>query len=186
MNSQGDVCGVQKAGGVAISAAQLLRCMRIAAGQATKLTDALRGVVRAHNATRLASRVRRHKPGDAALASAGFELGAKLDSEAEAPPEYLACAGDDDGVDEPPANDEVDWDHAEPAVSFPFAGPLCPVGAAAAVSADGDISMPAASSPRTAVRTPSQNMPCSPRENPDMADAASPAGRVCRAGRAGC
>ncbi len=151
MNSQGDVCGVQKAGGVAISAAQLLRCMRIAAGQATKLTEALRGVVRAHNATRLAGRVRRHKLRDAPLASAGFELGAKLASEADAAPEYLAVADDDaDAMDEPPADGEAGWDHAEPATTFPFAGPLRPAGAGAGVE-DEEADVPAAHSRHTAV-----------------------------------
>jgi hypothetical protein len=146
INSQRDVCGVQKAGGIAISAAQLLRCMRIAATQAVKLTDKLREVVRNHEAARLASRVRRHRHGDSAqILPSSFVLGAKLPGEQSAAaaaaagaaggqadameasaPAYLAADSDGDDVSDADAG----WDMVEPAHgSFPFSGPLRPTAA---------------------------------------------------------
>ncbi len=149
INSQRDVCGVQKAGGIAISAAQLLRCMRIAATQAVKLTDRLREVVRTHETARLASRVRRHRHGDAAqMLPSTFVLGAKLPGEqpAAAPatgdadgpadameasaPAYLAADSDGDDESDGAEAGAADWDMVEPARgSFPFSGPLRPVAA---------------------------------------------------------
>ncbi len=144
INSQRDVCGVQKAGGVAISAAQLLRCMRIAATQAVKATDQLRAEVQAHAKARLSGRVRRHRPGDAPVQPpSGFVLGALLPGEQQESAAgasamdadaYLKEPGEDE---EPGAEDEgrdaaedTPWDMVEPAASFPFSGPLLPAAAA--------------------------------------------------------
>ena len=132
VNAQRDVCGVHKAGGVAISADQLLRCVRIAAQQAVTLIAALQETVAGHRAARLAGRVRRHRQA-VPEPTPGFVLGARLEPDGGArpadAPAYLAAGAESDGeaVDDAAPS----WDDVAPAVAFPFAGPLLPASASA-------------------------------------------------------
>lgn len=49
MNSQGDVCAVQKGGGVGVSSSEIMRCLRIAAAKAQSITETLKKAVRYTN-----------------------------------------------------------------------------------------------------------------------------------------
>jgi len=129
VNAQRDVCSVHKAGGVAISSDQLMRCVRIAAQQAVSSITTLQETVAAHSAARLAGRVRRHRE---ALPTPGFVLGARLEDDSGAgvaqDPAYFAGSGESDG-DEIGGAAAPSWDDVAPAVAFPFAGPLLPASA---------------------------------------------------------
>jgi hypothetical protein len=160
INAQRDVCGVQKAGGQAISAPQLLRCMRVAAAQAVKLTDQLRAVVAAHAAARLSGRVRRHRP--AAAAPPSFLLGGQLPGEPLAGADAMDADGaaylaepDEEEEEEEAAqgagSERADWDMLEPAGgSFPFTGPLHPGAARGGAGDDADADAQAAPARRPA------------------------------------
>jgi hypothetical protein len=120
---------VHKAGGVAISADQLLRCVRIASQQAVALIAALQETVAAHRAARLAGRVRRHRESAAAPTPSGFVLGAKLDTDgggAANVPAYFAGGESDADEDDASGDAAPSWDDVAPAAAFPFAGPLLP------------------------------------------------------------
>lgn len=117
LNEQGDVCGLHKAGGAALGAPQLLRCLRIAEKQAAQLASLLKEAVRLHSVAALSGRVRRHRLGPAAPSP--FVLGARL--EGEEAPAYLALPADA----MPEAPDEQPCDAMEEeGGSFPFTGPL--------------------------------------------------------------
>lgn len=45
VNSQGEICAVQKGGGVGVSANELMRCIRIAAAKAQSITETLKKAV---------------------------------------------------------------------------------------------------------------------------------------------
>jgi exosome complex component RRP45 len=45
VNTHGEVCGVQKGGGVGVSASELMRCLRLASTKAAVLTETLKKVV---------------------------------------------------------------------------------------------------------------------------------------------
>lgn len=45
VNAQGDICAVQKGGGVGVSASELMRCIRIAAAKAQSMTETLKKAV---------------------------------------------------------------------------------------------------------------------------------------------
>ena len=124
VNAQRDVCGVHKAGGMAISSDQLTRCVRIAAQQAVSSIATLQETVAAHSAARLVGRVRRHRE---ALPTPGFVLGGRLEGDSSArgeqAPAYFAGSEESDG-DEIGAAAAPSWDDVAPAVAFPFAGPL--------------------------------------------------------------
>lgn len=66
VNPHGEVCAVQKADGVGLDRDQLMRCVRIATGTAENLAGRLKEALRAHDAARVAARVRRRVggPGD--------------------------------------------------------------------------------------------------------------------------
>jgi hypothetical protein len=128
VNARRVVCGLHKAGGVAITADQLLRCVRIASQQAVALIAALQETVAAHRAARLAGRVRRHREATAAPTPSGFVLGAKLDTDgggATDVPAYFA-GGESDANEDDAGDAAPSWDDVAPAVAFPFAGPLIP------------------------------------------------------------
>ena len=138
VNAQRDVCGVHKAGGVAISSDQLMRCVRIAAQQAVSSIATLQETVAGHRAARLAGRVRRHRE---ALPTPGFVLGARLGDDSDArgaqqAPAYFA-GGEDSDAEDFGGVAAPSWDDVAPAVTFPFAGPLLPASASKG-GADGD------------------------------------------------
>lgn len=45
INSQGEICAVQKGGGVGVSASEVMRCLRIAAAKAQSMTETLKKAV---------------------------------------------------------------------------------------------------------------------------------------------
>jgi exosome complex component RRP45 len=45
INSQGEICAVQKGGGVGVSASELMRCIRIASAKAQSITETLKKAV---------------------------------------------------------------------------------------------------------------------------------------------
>jgi hypothetical protein len=63
LNPHGELCAAQKADGVGLDRDQLMRCVRLAAGRAEDLAQALKAALKAHDAARVAARVRRAGPG---------------------------------------------------------------------------------------------------------------------------
>lgn len=60
VNTHGEVCGVQKGGGVGVSASELMRCLRLASTKAAVLTETLKKVVEVHETERAQRKIRRH------------------------------------------------------------------------------------------------------------------------------
>jgi len=60
INKHGEVCGVQKGGGVGVSASELMRCLRLASTKAAVLTETLKKVVEVHETERAQRKIRRH------------------------------------------------------------------------------------------------------------------------------
>uniref|UniRef100_A0A1D1XNM4 Protein ECERIFERUM 7 n=1 Tax=Anthurium amnicola TaxID=1678845 RepID=A0A1D1XNM4_9ARAE len=60
MNSNGDVCTVQKAGGVGLMSSEIMRCLRIASVKAAEITHKIREAVDAYNEKRLLRPIKRH------------------------------------------------------------------------------------------------------------------------------
>ncbi|CAK9877850.1 unnamed protein product [Sphagnum jensenii] len=60
INTHGEVCGVQKGGGVGVSASELMRCLRLASTKAAVLTETLKKVVEVHETERAQRKIRRH------------------------------------------------------------------------------------------------------------------------------
>lgn len=62
MNTHGDVCAVQKGGGVGVSQSEIMRCFRVAAMKASDITAKLKEVVEAHEIERAQRKIKRHRP----------------------------------------------------------------------------------------------------------------------------
>eukprot|EP00897_Mesotaenium_endlicherianum_P003395 jgi/Mesen1/3083/ME000183S02134 len=60
VNAHGEICAVQKGGGVPVTSSEILRCARIAANKALDITDTLKQAVEKHAADRQARKVKRH------------------------------------------------------------------------------------------------------------------------------
>ncbi|CAM6021921.1 unnamed protein product [Sphagnum balticum] len=60
VNTHGEVCAVQKGGGVGVSASELMRCLRLASTKAAVLTETLKKVVEVHETERAQRKIRRH------------------------------------------------------------------------------------------------------------------------------
>lgn len=60
INSQGEICAVQKGGGVGVSASEVMRCLRIAAAKAQSMTETLKKAVEIHEIERAQRKIRRH------------------------------------------------------------------------------------------------------------------------------
>ena len=136
MNVHKDVCGIQKAGGVGVSPQHLLDCMQQAAISTQRTNSVLRAAIKRHDQERLASRVRRHKGGEAPDTAM---------PPVPPPPTYVdvdvPMSGPDEPADEQPVHVAADWDvPGVPMGSFPFRGPLHPDRAVADMQAglDGD------------------------------------------------
>ncbi|KAG0610823.1 hypothetical protein M758_7G094400 [Ceratodon purpureus] len=61
INSQGEICAVQKGGGVGVSASELMRCIRIASSKAQSITETLKKAVEVHEIERAQRKIRRHR-----------------------------------------------------------------------------------------------------------------------------
>ncbi|KAF8067289.1 RRP45A [Scenedesmus sp. PABB004] len=70
VNPHGEVCGWQMAEGIGLDAAQMMRCVRLAAARAPELAAALQQALQAHELARVQARVRRHTGAAAAAAAA--------------------------------------------------------------------------------------------------------------------
>lgn len=62
MNTHGDVCAVQKGGGVGVSQSEIMRCFRVAAMKAADITAKLKDAVEAHEIERAQRKIKRHRP----------------------------------------------------------------------------------------------------------------------------
>lgn len=62
MNTHGDVCAVQKGGGVGVSQSEIMRCFRVAAMKAADVTAKLKDAVEAHEIERAQRKIKRHRP----------------------------------------------------------------------------------------------------------------------------
>ncbi|KAI8470908.1 MAG: exoribonuclease PH component of the exosome [Monoraphidium minutum] len=63
INPHGEICAVQKADGVGLDRDQLMRCARLGTARAGELAGSLKDALKAHDAARVAARVRRHAGG---------------------------------------------------------------------------------------------------------------------------
>lgn len=73
MNTHGDVCAVQKGGGVGISQSEIMRCFRVASMKAADITAKLKECVEAHSVERAQRKIKRHRLRVAAAAN-GTEI----------------------------------------------------------------------------------------------------------------
>ncbi|XP_073106094.1 exosome complex component RRP45A isoform X1 [Elaeis guineensis] len=62
LNSNGDVCAVQKAGGEGIMSSVIMQCLRIASVKAADITSKIKNAVDAYNTERALRKVKRHPP----------------------------------------------------------------------------------------------------------------------------
>ncbi|MQL88319.1 hypothetical protein Taro_020868 [Colocasia esculenta] len=60
VNSSGDVCAVQKAGGEGVMPSVIMQCLRIASTKAAELTSAIEKTVDAYNEGRIVRQIKRH------------------------------------------------------------------------------------------------------------------------------
>eukprot|EP01018_Ginkgo_biloba_P018278 Gb_25376 [translate_table: standard] len=60
MNTHGDVCAVQKGGGVGVSQSEIMRCFRVASMKAADITAKLKDAVEAHATERAQRKIKRH------------------------------------------------------------------------------------------------------------------------------
>ncbi|XP_068648526.1 exosome complex component RRP45A-like isoform X3 [Aristolochia californica] len=60
MNSNGDVCAIQKAGGEGVLQSVIMQCLRISAVKAADITTKIKNAVEAYNTGRALSKVKRH------------------------------------------------------------------------------------------------------------------------------
>ncbi|KAJ4975400.1 hypothetical protein NE237_000506 [Protea cynaroides] len=60
LNSNGDVCAVQKAGGEGIIQSMIMQCLRIASVKATDITSKIKNSVEAYNTERTLKKIKRH------------------------------------------------------------------------------------------------------------------------------
>lgn len=60
LNSNGDVCAVQKAGGDGVSSSVITHCLRLAALKAVDITSKIKNAVDSYNTTRALRKVKRH------------------------------------------------------------------------------------------------------------------------------
>ncbi|KAH9312287.1 hypothetical protein KI387_027322 [Taxus chinensis] len=61
MNVHGDVCAVQKGGGVGVSQSEIMRCFRVASMKAADITSKLKECVEAHAIERAQRKIKRHR-----------------------------------------------------------------------------------------------------------------------------
>ncbi|GLJ54182.1 hypothetical protein SUGI_1161340 [Cryptomeria japonica] len=73
MNTHGDVCAVQKGGGVGVSQSEIMRCFRVASTKAADITAKLKECVEAHSVERAQRKIKRHRPQVAATTN-GSEI----------------------------------------------------------------------------------------------------------------
>ncbi|XP_002962048.2 exosome complex component RRP45A [Selaginella moellendorffii] len=64
VNAHGEVCAIQKGGGVAVRMNEILRCMRIAASKAAETAALLKKGAESHEIERAQRKVRRHRPSE--------------------------------------------------------------------------------------------------------------------------
>ncbi|XP_008777152.2 exosome complex component RRP45A-like [Phoenix dactylifera] len=62
LNSNGDVCAVQKAGGEGVMSSVIMQCLRIASVKAADITSKIKDAVDAYNTERALRKVKRHPP----------------------------------------------------------------------------------------------------------------------------
>uniref|UniRef100_A0A1D1YK24 Protein ECERIFERUM 7 n=1 Tax=Anthurium amnicola TaxID=1678845 RepID=A0A1D1YK24_9ARAE len=65
INSNGDVCAIQKAGGAGVMPSVIMQCLRIASLKAAEFTSKIKETVDAYNEGRLLRQVKRHKASSA-------------------------------------------------------------------------------------------------------------------------
>lgn len=61
MNVHGDICAVQKGGGVGVSSSEIMRCLRIASTKVADITLLLKKAAEAHETERAQRKIKRHK-----------------------------------------------------------------------------------------------------------------------------
>lgn len=60
INNNGDVCAIQKAGGVGVLQSVIMQCLRIASVKASDITNKMKTVVEAYNVERAQKKIKRH------------------------------------------------------------------------------------------------------------------------------
>lgn len=61
MNIHGDICAIQKGGGVGVSASEIMRCLRIASSKVADITALLKKAAETHEVERAQRRIKRHR-----------------------------------------------------------------------------------------------------------------------------
>ncbi|KAK9273030.1 hypothetical protein L1049_017837 [Liquidambar formosana] len=60
LNTNGDVCAIQKAGGVGVMQSVIMQCLRIASVKAADITSKIKNAVESHNTERALRKIKRH------------------------------------------------------------------------------------------------------------------------------
>ncbi|PKI69834.1 hypothetical protein CRG98_009709, partial [Punica granatum] len=60
LNTHGDICAIQKAGGEGVPQSVIMQCMRIAAAKAADITSKIKDAVEAYNTERALRKIKRH------------------------------------------------------------------------------------------------------------------------------
>ncbi|CAM6093677.1 unnamed protein product [Calypogeia fissa] len=60
VNAQGDICAIQKGGGIGVSASEIMRCIRIASSKASEITNQVKQAVEANKLERSTRKIKRH------------------------------------------------------------------------------------------------------------------------------
>ncbi|KAL2650115.1 hypothetical protein R1flu_018243 [Riccia fluitans] len=60
VNSQGDICAIQKGGGVGVRHSEIMRCIRIASSKAVEVTNQLKKAIEANGIERAKRKIKRH------------------------------------------------------------------------------------------------------------------------------
>uniref|UniRef100_A0A7N0TIL2 Protein ECERIFERUM 7 n=2 Tax=Kalanchoe fedtschenkoi TaxID=63787 RepID=A0A7N0TIL2_KALFE len=60
LNADGDICAIQKGGGVGVSHSVIMQCLRIASVKAMDITSKIKSAVESFNAERASSKIKRH------------------------------------------------------------------------------------------------------------------------------
>ncbi|CAI0541843.1 unnamed protein product, partial [Linum tenue] len=69
VNASGDICAIQKAGGVGVPQSEIMRCLRLASDKAESITKKIKDAVEAFNTERMLRKIKRHSTALAANVS---------------------------------------------------------------------------------------------------------------------
>ncbi|CAI0541402.1 unnamed protein product, partial [Linum tenue] len=69
VNASGDICAIQKAGGVGVPQSEIMRCLRLASDKAESITKNIKDAVEAFNTERMLRKIKRHSTAVAANVS---------------------------------------------------------------------------------------------------------------------